>query len=49
MSGIPISGRTDVSAGLIPVVSVPEIFGYWLQGGRIDSGGTSGTIQGSAK
>jgi glutaconate CoA-transferase subunit B len=36
---LPLSiGDGDLAETAVSVVSVPEIFGYWLQGGRIDVG-----------
>src|SRR5262245_33206107 len=36
---LPLSiGDGELVEGALTVVSVPEIFGYWLQGGRIDIG-----------
>jgi glutaconate CoA-transferase subunit B len=36
---LPLSiGDGELVEGALAVVSVPEIFGYWLQGGRIDVG-----------
>ena len=38
-SRLPLSiGDGDLAATADAVVSVPEMFGYWLQGGRIDVG-----------
>jgi len=36
---LPLSiGDGELVEGALAVVSVPEVFGYWLQGGRIDIG-----------